>query len=211
MTQENYLHAGAFVDSDHPLVIEFAQSHGGDAKTDIDTALNLFYAVRDEIFYDPYRPMLDPSSYRASDAVKSGRGFCVPKSALLAACARIHGIPARPGYADVRNHLATQRLLDLLGTDLFYWHSYSELYLDGKWVKCTPVFNKKLCDRFGLKPLDFDGQNDSLFHEFDKAGQRHMEYLNDRGTYTDVPFDEIIETFTAHYSKEWLRGAGGEF
>ena len=167
--------------------------------------------MRDEIRYDPYLPVAKVESYRASDAVITGKGWCVPKSALLAACCRINKIPARPGYADVKNHLATDRLLDLLGTDLFAWHSYCEIYIDGNWVKATPAFNASLCEKFGLKPLEFDGRNDSLFHEFDKAGNKHMEYIEDRGTYFDVPFDNIIYTFKEIYKPGYINGAGGDF
>jgi hypothetical protein len=97
-----------------------------------------------------------------------------------------------------------------MGSDIFAWHSYAELFLNGKWVKATPVFNKSMCDKFGLKPLDFDGETDSLFHEFDKIGNKHMEYIRDRGTYQDVPFDKIIETFSRTY-KNMDQGIKGDF
>ena len=48
-------------------------------------------------------------------------------------------------------------------------------------------------------PLEFDGRNDSIFHPFDKAGRRHMEYVNDRGQYADVPFDDIKANFLEVY------------
>lgn len=85
--------------------------------------------------------------------------------------------------------------------DTFYWHSYTELYIDGKWVKCTPAFDAALCERAKIKPLDFDGVNDSLFHPFDPAGRRHMEYLKDRGAFEDVPFDTIVADFKRFYPK----------
>lgn len=193
-----FLKFGRFVDGEHPAVVEFAHQHAvGD--TDLEKILSLFYAIRDEIRYTPYLDMTDPASYRASDVVKSGIGWCVPKTALMAACARIHGIPARPGFADVINHLATKKLLDAIGTDVFFWHSYCDIYLDGKWVKATAAFNKSLCEKFGLKPLEFDGKNDSLFHEFDVAGNRHMQYINERGTFEDIPFEDILGTFQAEY------------
>lgn len=195
-----YLQPGEFVNSDDPAVVAFARETADGAAGDMDRVLALFYRIRDDILYDPYLPLGRRSSYTAVDCLSSGRGWCVPKAALLAACARVIGIPARCGYADVRNHLATQKLLDAIGTDIFYWHSYCDLYLNGKWVKATPAFNKSLCDRFHLKPLDFDGVNDSLFHEFDQSGNRHMEYLHYRGTYADVPFTEIIDTFRAKYT-----------
>jgi hypothetical protein len=31
-------------------------------------------------------------------------------------------------------------------------------------------------------------------------GRRHMEYINDRGSFDDLPFDFLIETFITRYS-----------
>ena len=211
MNQNGFLEPGEFVDSDHPAVIEYAHEIAGNAKTDKQQVLNFYYAIRDDIRYDPYLPVADPASYRASDSVLTRRGWCVPKAALMAACCRIYNIPARPGYADVKNHLATQRLLDLLGTDLFAWHSYCDILIDGKWVKATPAFNLSLCEKFGLKPLEFDGETDSLFHEFDQAGNKHMEYVEDRGPFLDVPFEQILATFKEIYNPSYIAGAGGDF
>jgi transglutaminase-like putative cysteine protease len=196
----DYLHATPFIDSDNPAVVAFARDALGDAETVKDKALALYGVVRDRIQYDPYIDFLNPAEFRASGVLRAGRGFCVGKSALLAAVARSAGIPARPGYADVRNHLTSTRLKDHVG-DTFYWHSYTELKIDGKWVKCTPAFDKILCERARIKPLDFDGVNDSLFHPFDQAGRRHMEYLQDRGAYADVPFDNILADFKMFYPK----------
>lgn len=209
-----YLRPGDFVNSDDPEVIAFARETAGETAGDIDRILPLYYRVRDGIRYDPYLPLGRRTSYTAVDCLKSGRGWCVPKAALLAACARVIGIPARCGYADVKNHMATRKLLDAIGTNIFYWHSYSELFLDGRWVKATPSFNQSLCERFRIRPLDFDGVNDSLFHEFDEAGNRHMEYLNHRGTYSDVPFADIIATFRERYTNladQLDEGIDGDF
>ena len=210
----DYLRPTEFVDSDHPAIIDYAGRIAGSGGDELERVLQLFYAVRDDIYYDPYLPMGKKESYRASDCLLSRRGWCVPKAALLAACARTLGIPARCGYADVRNHLATPRLIESMGTDVFYWHSYCDLYLEGKWVKATPTFNKSLCDKFGIRPLDFDARNDALFHEFDREGKRHMEYIRFRGTYADVPFAEIIATFAEKYSdseQELEEGMKGDF
>lgn len=209
-----YLSPGEFVDSDHPAIVAYAERVAGEAGSQCEKVLRLFYAVRDDIYYDPYLPMGRKESYRASDCLTSRRGWCVSKAALLAACARAQGVPARCGYADVRNHLATPRLLESLGTDVFYWHSYCDLYLEGKWVKATPTFNRSLCEKFGIHPLDFDGRNDSLFHEFDREGKRHMEYIRFRGTYADVPFDTIVAAFRKLYrgSGQFLEnGVAGDF
>jgi transglutaminase-like putative cysteine protease len=203
MTSEetNYLSATSFVDSGDPAIRAFAHQALGGAQTAKDKALALYGAVRDSIQYDPYVDFLDPAVFRASDVLRAGKGFCVGKSALLTAAARAAGIPARPGYADVRNHLTSKRLQDLVDGDIFYWHSYTELNIDGKWVKCTPAFDAALCARAKIAPLDFDGVNDSLFHPFDPAGRRHMEYLKDRGAFPDVPFATIIADFKKFYPK----------
>ena len=208
-----YLNSDRFVDSDNPTVIAFAESVAGDAQTDVEKARRLFYAVRDDIYYDPYTEWGSPDSYRASSCIETGRGFCVPKAAVMAAAARALGIPARVGYSDVRNHLATPRLLELMGTDVFTWHGYTELYLEGSWVKVTPTFNRSLCERFGVKTLEFDGHNDSLLHPFDNDDRRHMEYVNNRGVYSDVSFEEIIATFQEKHPEMYARGKGvsGDF
>jgi len=196
--QAHYLSAATFVDSDNERIRDFARQAAGDGRTVKERAIALYRAVRDTIQYDPYRDFLNPATFRASAVLHDGRGFCVGKSALLAAAARADNIPARPGFADVRNHLTSKRLQAQMG-DTFYWHSYTELYIDGKWVKCTPAFDAALCERANIRPLEFDGENDSLFHPFDAAGRRHMEYLKDRGTYDDVPFETIVADFKAFY------------
>jgi transglutaminase-like putative cysteine protease len=123
----------------------------------------------------------------------------VPKAVLLAALCRAVGIPACVGFADVRNHLSTERLREHMDTDVFYFHGYTSIYLNDKWVKATPAFNVELCEKFSLHPLEFDGLADSLYHEFDTSGNKHMEYLKDRGEYVDVPFEEMMAIFDEHY------------
>jgi transglutaminase-like putative cysteine protease len=185
------------IDSDHPAVADFARQVTG--ADDRERAVALYYAVRDGLRYDPYRIELDMAGMRASRALEQGYGWCVTKAALLAASARAVGIPARVGYADVRNHLSTERMREWLKTDVFLWHGYTELWLDGAWVKATPAFNIELCERFGLLPLEFDGRSDSLYHPFDRAGHRHMEYVNQRGSFDDVPLARIKADFAAAY------------
>ena len=116
--------------------------------------------------------------------------------------ARAAGIPARLAFADVRNHLATRQLIEFMGTDLFVFHGVTELYLDGRWVKTTPAFNIELCRRHGVEPLEFNGREDSLFQPFDAAGRRFMEYVNERGSFHDIPVEEIVKAWLAFYGAE---------
>lgn len=199
----------ALIDSDHPDVIAFARETVGDAKIARDKAVKLYYAVRDKVRYDPYGTPMVAEAYKASTTLQRGHGYCINKAGLLAAAARAVGIPARVGYADVRNHLTTKRLSDLLGTDIFYYHGYTDLWLDGAWVKATPAFNIELTDKFRLKPLEFDGVTDSIYHAYDMEGRRHMEYLAYRGTYADIPFDTIREGFNLWYPGMYLSSPDG--
>ena len=203
------LMATALIDADHPAVAAFAAQHGRGAD-DRERAVSLYLAVRDGVRYDPYRIDLSVAGMRASTALANGFGWCVPKAALMAAACRAAGIPARVGYADVRNHLSTERLLKTLGTDLFVWHGYTEVWIEGAWRKATPAFNLSLCERFGLLPLEWNGLDDSLYHPYDRAGQRHMEYVQQRGAFDDVPLAQIVADFERVYpalTVQALRGA----
>ena len=200
-----YLTPGRFVDSDHPAVIAFSREYSK-GKGEREKAVSLYYAVRDRIRYNPFQNFTLDDTYRASVCVEQGSGWCVPKAALLAACARAAGIPARVGYADVRNHITTPELTAKMGTDLFVFHGYTDLLLDGTWVKATPAYNLSLCTRFRVKPLEFDGISDSLFHPFDEDDRRHMEYVRDRGSYADVPADEIRRAFSETYPQYFNLG-----
>jgi transglutaminase-like putative cysteine protease len=157
--------------------------------------------VRDELRYDPYNTPMRREAYRASTTLAAGYGFCINKAGVMAAVCRAAGIPARVGYADVRNHMTTERLAEMMGSDTFHYHGYTDVWLDGRWVKATPAFNKELTERFGLKPLDWDAVGDSIYHPFDLAGRRHMEYLAYRGVFADIPYDEIEAAFRHYYPR----------
>jgi transglutaminase-like putative cysteine protease len=195
-----YLSSARYIDSEHPAVGAFAKQHAV-GKNDREKAVALYYAVRDKIRYNPFLDFSRPEAFRASAVLEAGEGFCVGKASLLAACARAAGIEARVGFADVKNHLTTPRLAETMGSDLFVYHGYTDLRIDGQWVKATPAFNLALCTRFRVKPLEFDGRADSIFHPFDQDERRHMEYLRDRGVFTDVPVDEIQRAFREAYPK----------
>ena len=200
------LAATALIDSDAPAIQTFAARHAQGA-TDRERAVALYLAVRDGFRYDPYRIELTPQGMAASSVLRHGYGWCVPKAALLTAACRAAGIPARMGFADVRNHLSTERMRETMQTDLFIWHGYTDIWLDGQWLKATPAFNIELCERFGLLPLEFDGHADSIYHPFDKSGQRHMEYVHQRGTYDDLPLAQIVADFRAVYGR-WMTEPG---
>jgi len=166
---------------------------------DAKRAVAVYYAIRDGILYDPYSADISVAGLKATTVLEERRGWCVSKAILLAACCRALGIPARLGYADVLNHLSTEKMRQRMKTNVFYWHGYTALYLDDRWVKATPAFNIELCEKFGLKPLEFNGRDDSIYHAFDQAGNRHMEYLHDRGQFLEPPIEAMRRTFDEYY------------
>jgi transglutaminase-like putative cysteine protease len=195
-----YRRPGDLIDSQHPKIIAYASRAAGEG-SDQAKARRIYYAVRDDLRYDPYNTPMKQEAYRASATLAAGHGYCVNKAGLMTAACRAVGIPARVGYADVRNHMTTKRLSDLMGSDVFYYHGYAEVWLDGRWVKATPAFNRELTERFGLKPLDWDAATDSIYHPFDLSGRRHMEYLAYRGVFADIPFEEIRAAFRHYYPR----------
>ncbi len=194
-----YLVATRFIDAEHPSVVHFATHLARSTDETTGRATALYYAVRDRIRYDASDIDLRPDAMRASSVLARGSGFCVAKALLLAAAARALGIPSRLGFADVRNHLATAAMQRAMGTDLFVFHGYAELWIERRWVKATPAFNRALCERFGVEPLEFDGRHDSLFQQADREGNRYMEYVRDRGQFADLPLEQIRAAFEAHY------------
>lgn len=203
-----YRQPGRHVDSDHAGIVALAGKTTAGIDADRERAVALYYAVRDDFRYDPYLVKPEASCFTASGVVETGRGFCISKAALLAAAARAVGIPARVGFADVKNHLTSPRLREMMGSDEFLYHGYAELWIDGRWVKSTPAFDRKLCEKAGVHPLEFDGRRDSLFHPLDRTGRVHMQYLRDHGSRTDVPDTEILDAWRRFYPhlEQW----GGE-
>ncbi len=196
---DDFLASNVTVEAEHPRVMKFVAKQSSAGAALRRRVVELYQAVRDEIFYDPYRIDLSVEGLRASTTLENRFGWCVPKAALLAACCRAIGVPAALGFADVRNHLTTARLRERMQSDVFYWHGYTSIFLEGQWVKATPAFNASLCVKLNLTPLEFDGRSDSIYHPFDQEGRQHMEYIHDRGTYASIPIEKIRGTFESAY------------
>ena len=203
---KKYLDPTEIIDSDNSSVIEYARKAIEGSTDEVEQAKRLYYAVRDGIWYDPYYPFYRPEHYRASNVLKSGRGYCVCKASVLCAVGRVCKIPTRVGFATVRNHLATKELIEYIGSDLFVYHGYTEFYLEGRWVKATPAFNQELCRRHRVAPLEFDGHEDSIFQPFNLESQQFMEYVEDHGHYADIPVETILRAWEDAYGKERVRG-----
>jgi transglutaminase-like putative cysteine protease len=188
-----------YLDSDNPEIVAFAKKHIRDVSTDKEKAVKLYYAVRDGFRYNPYHLRMKPTEVTASHLLEAKEGHCIDKAVFLAACARAVGIPSRLEFADVKNHISSQKFVEMLKSDVFAMHGITQLFINGKWVKCTPAFNKELCDLFKVNPLEFNGENDSMFHEFDKQDNRFMEYVAQHGVFNDFPRDYFVGVMILNY------------
>jgi transglutaminase-like putative cysteine protease len=194
-----YLKPAEFINSNSEDVKKFAYKVIGSSTEPVEQAIKLYYAVRDSFNYDPYHVDLSSEAMKASSLLKRNHGYCVEKACLLAASARAIGIPSRLGFANVRNHIGTEKLEKILKTNVLVFHGYTELFLNDKWVKATPAFNKSLCEKLNVEPLEFDGITDSIFQDYSKSGNKFMEYLHDHGNFSDVPRDLFISELKKHY------------
>ncbi|MCP4441681.1 MAG: transglutaminase domain-containing protein [Aureispira sp.] len=197
--KEKYTMPAFYMDSDHSDVIDYTHQAIKGISNKKDQIIQLFYTVRDGFRYNPYHVVLKPYALKASHLLTKDYGYCIEKSNLFAAAARVLGVPSRLGFANVRNHLATSKLEEYLKNDLLVFHGYAEVYLEGKWVKATPVFDTELCKKMGVAPLDFDGEQDSVFQESDKTGNPFMDYVDDHGVFHDVPLVEFENEMRKHY------------
>jgi len=197
-----YLKPTFVIDSYSEIVKDKAVSLTEKHKLPQDKAVKLFYFVRDKIAYNAYRAFssFNLSDYCASKTLQRGDGYCIQKAVALTALARAVDIPARLGFADVINHPAPKKLIEMMGTNVFIYHGFSEFWLIDKWVKATPAFNIEMCKKFGIKPVEFTGVSDSVLHKRDEKGELHIEYIRYRGTFPDLPFKEIMQAFRKQYT-----------
>jgi transglutaminase-like putative cysteine protease len=199
MNLNQYLKPTAFIESDHKDVLEFAKKvtkNITDAKT---KAIKLFYAVRDQIIYDPYTFNLNPDKIKASHVLANKKGFCVPKAVLMTAVFRAVGIPARLGFADLINHIMGDELKNILQSNILAFHGYTEIYLHNHWIRVTPTFHFELCKILNVPSVEFDGESHAIFSSTDNNGEQFMEYIKYHGTFDDVPLTKIVESMIIHY------------
>jgi len=198
--------ATEFLDCDTALVQDYAKRIIGSAQDPVEQARKLYYAMRDRILYDVYDIDLSRAGMRASSILSAGTGFCIHKSIAFTAAARSVGIPCRLAFADVRNHISTPRLREIVGGEVFHWHSYAEIYLNGRWIKATPVFNLKLCQLFGIAPLEFDGTSDAALQLYDKQSDQYLEFICHHGSFEEFPYAQCIAALKRHHPLLFTNG-----
>jgi hypothetical protein len=194
--EQQFLSETHSLDFSHPAVQEYIAAFR-ELPSEKEKAVALYIKVRDGFLYDPYHLDLRPSALKASVVTGKSRAWCVEKSILCCAGMRALGIPARLGFGIVKNHIGVEKLLHYLKRDEIVFHGFTEVYLDGKWTKCTPAFDRRICRINKVEPLEWDGSEDSLFQAY-RGEEKYMEYLHFYGVFADVPF-ELMKTEMERY------------
>ncbi len=203
MDKDYYLKPTSYIDWDRAEVKDKGRELTETCKNDKEKAKAIFYFVRDGVRYQVEEDPPRPEYYKASSTLDRGYGFCIPKAILMAALSRAVDIPSRLHFADLRNHQVPPDLMEKLETDMFIYHSYTEIYLNERWIKAAPIFNIELCEKFGFLPVEFSGKGDAMLHPRDKEGRLHFDYVRDHGTYPDFPHQEVMEAFRKAYPS-WI-------
>ncbi len=196
-----YSRSDFFFDFESPVIQDLIQEFNTASLSDKEKASLTYLKVRDGWRYNPYRISFQMDHYKASYIAQKAEGHCIDKSILLIACLRGLGIPARLHLAKVKNHIAVERLEEKFGTNEMTPHGMVNIYLDDQWLKASPAFNASLCAKCNVAPLEFTGEQDSIFQEYDKEGGKFMEYLDDYGHFPDVPIEFIRKNIIEHYPK----------
>ena len=204
-----YLQPTYYFDFEHELIQDLVREFQSEELSEKEKAVGLYVKVRDGWSYDPYTIHLSPEKMRASFIATRSRGHCIEKSVVLIAGLRALDIPARLHLGKVRNHIAVEKLIEKIGSDELTPHGMVNVFLNGEWLKLSPAFNKELCEKFNVEPLEFDGENNSFLQQYNSSGSRFMEYLEDYGHFEDLPVDFIKQNLKEHYG-HLIKGQEGQ-
>ena len=211
---KDYLKCTEIIDCDTEVIRQKAGEITEGLQTDREKAVALYYFVRDQIRHNAYAPLYDLERYKASVVLEAGNGICQQKSVLLAALARAVGIPSRIGFVDVHDHQLSESFKEMIGgINVFPFHGFAELFIDGRWVHASPAYDLATCRRKRFVPVDFDGVNDAKDSRYTEDGEPHIEHIEYHGPYEDFPWDEIqsyYKGWAARLGIAWdeLKGAG---
>lgn len=196
---EQYLKETYFFDYNSTQIQEHLNKAIAGQITDNGRLTAWYLYVRDQWSYNPYKIYLNKKNYRASEIAERKSGHCIDKSIIFISGARAMNIPATLHLAKVKNHISAERITEKYGTDELAPHGFADVYFNGQWTKASPIFDQPLCKHLNVAPLDYDGTKDSIFQEFDKEGGQFMEYLEDYGSFDDVPVKRIQEIMLKVY------------
>ena len=164
----------------------------------IEQAIAIYEYVRDYFRYDPYHIDLREEAFHTENLLAKKRAWCVEKAAVTVAVLRYFDIPSRFGFGIVKNHIRVEKLIGYLQREEIVFHGFTDVFLEGKWVKCTPAFDPGSCKIAGVPVLEWDGKSDSLFQPF-SDDREFMEYLHFYGSFNKIPIELMHSEMFAYY------------
>lgn len=191
MDKNDFLEPTFFIDCDEPIIKEKSRELTTKFDGDSEKARHIFYFVRDEIRYNIYSARSTDVDFKASHILEKGEGYCVQKAILLVALARASRIPARLRFAEIRIQETARSLAEKRGSNVFPCHGLTDVYVNNRWIKATPTYDREYCKKAGIAPVEFDGQNDALLPLSTLDGKPNVEYVRDHGFFADLPLDQI--------------------
>ena len=158
-------------DWDNPDILRKAKEIRDKSNSQKETALNIFFFVRDEIVFS-----INDAKSKASQTLKRGTGECATKTNLHVALLRASGIPARFHLSKCKSEALKGIIPELLYKRMpeIASHFWPEVYLSGKWIACEGLFDRelfnglqerKLLDRNLIPIIDWDGENSLILLE----------------------------------------------
>jgi hypothetical protein len=133
-----WLKETSYIDYSNPLVKAKISELTIGKKTDIEKANSIFLFVRDEIFFGWSAKFYDS---KASEVLTDKVGYCNTKSTLFVALLRGAGIPARQSFVEITGNVLFGFSIPNSVVD----HSYTEIFLDNKWISVDSyVIDKRL-------------------------------------------------------------------
>ena len=188
---DEYLQSTEMCDCDNKTLREKAKDIVSGSLTQKESALRLFYFVRDQIMFG-----MDYPDVRASRTLSKKIGFCLTKTNLQIALLRAINIPARCHYV----HLPKEQVKDITPGFMYsrmpavIGHSWCECYLANRWIACEAIMDKSLYEadlKMGfftkqqVPTIDWDGENDLILFK--------PWFIKDIGTFSNLK-DAMIES-----------------
>jgi len=194
-----FIESTEFIDSDSKVVRDIVKRIYVGSRSRTEFIIKIFYYVRDGVRYELRLDYFDRESYKASNTFKRGYGYCVQKAIALTALYRASSIPARICFADIINHRLPRKIHEEFKTNLFVYHGYVEAYINGRWIKLTPAFDKETSLKMNIDPLEFDGYNDAILPKYNRDGEKQFTYVKYRGCFKEFSYNDLVREFLKVY------------
>lgn len=176
------------IDSEHPTIRRKAGELTAALEAPLDKTRAIFEFVRDRIVYNFAPHIRSRASWRASDTLARGDGFCQQKSVLLIALLRAAGVPAQMGFQHLRDYkIIGTRYESGLPGGVIHFHGLAYFYHEASWQRLDPTLDAGLVNQRGYRLAEFNPHGETLLPATDRAGQPHFDVLAEFGPYPDLP------------------------